>query len=172
MSPRAARRSPLLVLFLVVVGAVLAAGCLPADARRSPSRPYDSGAFSSLPPTPSPAPTGPHGPASFVPPTPTPAPTFFVYVVARGDSLNTIAHKYKTTARSIAFWNRETYPSLNPEAANYRPDLLQVGWTLFLIPDDVFNEEDLPGSSQDAEEPIEPEPTDEPEEPEESLPDG
>lgn len=88
--------------------------------------------------------TGPLGPTltpSFVPPTPTPAPTFFVVTVARGDSLNTIAHKYGTTARSIAFWNRTTYPSLDPESDQYKPGLLQVGWTLYLLPDLVIDED-------------------------------
>ncbi len=77
-------------------------------------------------------------------PTPTPAPTFLVYVVASGDSLNTIAHKYGTSARSIAFWNRATYPSLDPESASYRPDLLKLGWTLFLIPNVILTDDEAP----------------------------
>ncbi len=68
-------------------------------------------------------------------------------MVVQGDSLNTIAHRYGTTARSIAFWNRATYPSLDPESANYRPNLLKLGWTLFLIPNDTVDEQNLPDPS-------------------------
>jgi hypothetical protein len=82
-----------------------------------------------------------------VPPTPTPAPTFLVYTVASGDNLNSIAHRFGTTARSIAFWNRATYPTLDPEGPNYKPGLLQVGWTLRVIPNAVFDEQDLPEPS-------------------------
>jgi len=85
-----------------------------------------------------------------VPPTPTPRPTFLVHVVVKGDSLNTIAHRYGTTARSIAFWNRATYPSLDPESSKYRPDLLKLGWTLLLIPNDTVDEQDLPDPSETA----------------------
>jgi hypothetical protein len=61
--------------------------------------------------------------------------------VARGDSLNSIAKKYATTARSLAFWNRSTYPSLDPDSPDYAPGRLQVGWTLRLIPGLVYDEE-------------------------------
>jgi hypothetical protein len=105
-------------------------------------------------------PTGPTPRPSFVPPTPTPAPTFLVYVVARGDNLNTIAHKFGTTARSLAFWNRATYPTLDPDAPGYRPDLLQVGWTLLLVPDIVVNEDELPAPSSEPTEPSESDPSD------------
>ena len=37
------------------------------------------------------------------------------YKVVSGDSLDKIAKKFKTSARSIAYWNRATYPSLDPE---------------------------------------------------------
>ncbi len=82
-----------------------------------------------------------------------------VYTVRSGDSLNSIAHRFGTTARSIAFWNRSTYPSLDPESATYRPGLIKLGWTLFLIPNDVVNEDELPGPSTDVE-PTDAEPTD------------
>ena len=72
-------------------------------------------------------------------------PTFVAYVVKSGDNLNTIAHRYGTTARSIAFWNRGTYPSLDPEAAGYRPNVVRLGWTLVLIPNVIFDEQTLPG---------------------------
>ncbi len=74
-----------------------------------------------------------------------------VYTVKAGDSLNTIARRFGTTARSIAFWNRTTYPSLDPESAGYRPGLVRIGWTLFLIPNEVVDEDSLPEPSADAE---------------------
>jgi hypothetical protein len=109
----------------------------------------------------SPSPTGPTRPTprtSFVRPTPTPAPTFLVYIVVKGDSLNSIAHHFGTTARSIAFWNRATYPSLDPESARYRPGLLKIGWTLFLVPNLEVDEQELPGPSTD---PVASDPADE-----------
>jgi hypothetical protein len=124
--------------------------CLPSAARDV--SPTIGGAASAAPPPPStptpvPAPSAPTPRPSFVPPTPTPVPTFLVYTVASGDSLNTIAHRFGTTARSIAFWNRATYPTLDPEAPGYKPGLLKVGWTLMVIPNAVFDEQDLPEPS-------------------------
>lgn len=72
--------------------------------------------------------------ATFARPTPSPAPTFTSYMVRAGDTLNSIARRFDTTARSIAWWNRGTYPSLDPESEAYDPDRLEVGWTLVLIP--------------------------------------
>jgi len=121
--------------------------CLPSAAREV--TPPAGGAASDVAPTPTPtpAPSGPTPKPSFVPPTPTPVPTFLVYTVASGDNLNSIAHKFGTTARSIAFWNRATYPSLDPEATGYKPGLVKVGWTLMVIPNAVFDEQDLPEPS-------------------------
>lgn len=71
---------------------------------------------------------------TFVRPTPSPAPTFTTYVVRQGDTLNSIARQFATTARSIAWWNRSAYPSLDPESETYDPDRLEIGWALMLIP--------------------------------------
>jgi peptidoglycan/xylan/chitin deacetylase (PgdA/CDA1 family) len=71
---------------------------------------------------------------TFARPTPSPSATFTSYVVRQGDTLNSIAKAYDTTARSIAWWNRGTYPSLDPESESYDPDRLEIGWTLVLIP--------------------------------------
>jgi hypothetical protein len=125
---------------LALVGLLALAGCLPSGTRGTATHgagvvPGSSTAAASI------APSGPPASPSFVPPTPTPAPTFAVYTVARGDNLNSIAKKYATTARSLAFWNRATYPSLDPEAAGYAPNRLQVGWTLRLVPGLVYDEE-------------------------------
>jgi LysM domain len=133
-----------------VLVSVLAAGCLPSGERGAGSGSTGSGAIQPSAITASPGPTGPTPRPSIVPPTPTPVPTFLVYVVVKGDSLNTIAHKFGTTARSIAFWNRATYPSLDPESAHYQPNLLRLGWTLFVRPNDVVDEQNLPDASSDA----------------------
>jgi nucleoid-associated protein YgaU len=108
----------------------------------------DLGVASSAPAA-SPAPTAggstpvPSASPSFVRPTPNPSPTFLVYEVRRGDTLTAIAREFGTTARSIAYWNRDQYPSLDPDAAGYEPDRITVGWNLRLIPTAVFDEEEL-----------------------------
>jgi LysM domain len=149
-----------LLVFLVVLAAILAAGCLPSGTRGEGTGLFGSGSTGSAAPSVSPAPTGPTPRPSFVPPTPTPEPTFLAYVVKKGDSLNTIAHRFKTTARSIAFWNRATYPSLDPESAKYQPNLLKLGWTLLLRPNDVVDEQELPEPSSSADDTTDPEPAD------------
>ena len=150
-------RGPLATAALAVGFAVIAAGCLPSGSRGSGRAGGGSNAAPAM--STAPSPTGPTPRPSFVPPTPTPAPTFLLYVVAKGDSLNTIAHKFGTTARSIAFWNRATYPSLDPESAGYRPDLLKLGWTLSLVPNLVVDEQDLPEPSASTD-PTDPAPSD------------
>ena len=144
---RATARSRSVVLGVgSAVLAIAAVGCLPAGSR--PTASQAAGAQAS--PRVSVAaegssaagsPSASHGPASFVPPTPTPAPTFLVVIVAKGDSLNTIAHKYGTSGRSIAYWNRSTYPSLDPDSESYKPGLVKVGWTLYVIPNVVVDED-------------------------------
>jgi hypothetical protein len=126
------RTGPTAVLLLAIV----VAGCLPETV--GPGR--SGGARPAPTPPPTPAPTGPSPSPSFVRPTPTPMPSFMSYVVKAGDSLNTIAHRFKTTARSIAFWNRATYPSLDPDSGRYSPNSIRVGWTLLLIPGVVYDE--------------------------------
>ena len=148
------RRPPALNRMLTlatVLMALVAAGCLPEGRRGEGPGPGSGGGSPAATSSRSSASSGPTERPPIVPPTPTPRPTFLVYVVAKGDSLNTIAHRYNTTARSIAFWNRAAYPSLDPESAKYRPDLLKLGWTLFLLPNDTFDEEDLPDASDPSE---------------------
>jgi nucleoid-associated protein YgaU len=130
----ARRAGPTLVLSLAAV----VAGCLPPTVG-----PAATGGSAATSPTPSPGPTGPTPSPSFVRPTPTPMPTFMTYVVKAGDSLNTIAHRFGTKARSIAFWNRATYPSLDPESSKYAPNSIRIGWTLVLIPNVIFDENSL-----------------------------
>jgi peptidoglycan/xylan/chitin deacetylase (PgdA/CDA1 family) len=90
---------------------------------------------------------------SFVRPTPTPAPTPLTYVVRTGDSLISIARQFQTTARSISFWNRDRYPSLDPESESYRPDRIGVGWTFVITPKTVYDELAEPSGSPGASSP-------------------
>ena len=144
---RSRRRRARLALLASFAVCVSVTACLPSAASEvsPPVGGVTAGATAS--PTGPPVPSGPTPRPSFVPPTPTPVPTFLVYTVASGDNLNSIAHHFGTTARSIAFWNRATYPSLDPEAPGYRPGLLKVGWTLMVIPNSVFDEQGLPEPS-------------------------
>jgi LysM domain len=90
------------------------------------------------------SPPGASGRPSFVRPTPTPQPTFLVYVVKRGDTLTSIALAHRTTARSIAFWNRAQHPSLDPDSPSYSPNRIEVGWVLLLVPDLELDPDELP----------------------------
>ena len=121
---------------------VLAAACVP-DPTNRPS-PIGGDAAATATPTPIPTPAGPTPTPTFVRPTPTPQPTFLVYMVVSGDSLDKIAKKFGTSGRSIAYWNRATYPSLDPESSAYRPNDIKVGWTLLLIPHKEVDPENLP----------------------------
>ncbi len=80
---------------------------------------------------------------SFIRPPPNPSPTFLVHVVKTGETLTSIARLFGTTPRSIAYWNRARYPSLDPDSPAYEPDRIEVGWSLQLIPTAVFDEEEL-----------------------------
>jgi peptidoglycan/xylan/chitin deacetylase (PgdA/CDA1 family) len=131
---RAFRSVTLLLVLSVALGA-----CLPDTAR-----PGGSNTASAGPPTPTPAPTGPTPVPSFVVPTPTPVPSFRAYEVVEGDTLLSIARTFDTTARSIAYWNRGTYPNLDPESEAYAPNLIRAGWVLLIIPGAVVDPQTLP----------------------------
>jgi hypothetical protein len=90
---------------------------------------------------------GPTLTPSFIRPTPLPDPTFLAYAVRSGDTLTSIARAYRTTPRSIAFWSRDEHPSLDPESSAYDPNRLEIGWVLRVIPDAVFDEDQLPAST-------------------------
>ena len=64
-----------------------------------------------------------------------------------GDTLTSIARAFGTTGRSIAWWNRGTYPSLDPESPGYDPNRLELGWVLVLIPGTTVDEADPPSPS-------------------------
>jgi hypothetical protein len=157
--PRTAGPAPfasLAAFGVAVLAAVVAVGCIPPVGQASSGAP--GGSATVVGPSLTPSPTGPTPVPSFVRPTPTPAPTFLVYTVKSGDSLNTIARRFGTTGRSIAYWNRGTYPSLDPESAAYRPDVIRLGWTLVLIPNVVVDEQTLPEPTPNPTDPSEAEP--------------
>jgi LysM domain-containing protein len=133
--------SPVLsaALVVVVLGLVAAVFLLPGIL--SPSGPNQSG-------RPSVAPTvaGPSVAPTFVRPTPSPAPTFLIHVVRPGDTLNSIARQFRTTGRSIAWWNRGTYPSLDPVGPGYDPNTIRVGWVLLVLPDTVVDDANPPSA--------------------------
>lgn len=129
------------ITLVVLIGACIPTGSrFPTPAATVPVA-GGSGAFASPPPSPSP--WGPSARPSFIYPTPTPLPTFFIYQVRPGDTLTSIAREHRTTARSISFWNRGRYPSLDPDSATYSPNRIEVGWELLLIPDVEVDPEEL-----------------------------
>jgi hypothetical protein len=125
----------------VIVLALVATACVPTPAGRGGPAP-GSAAIASDSPLPTlaePTPT-----LGITHPTPLPSPPFTSYTVKKGDTLSSIAKHFGTTARSIAYWNRVTYPSLDPDSAKYKPNRLELGWVLQLIPHAQVNPEDLP----------------------------
>ncbi|HTK45574.1 MAG TPA: LysM peptidoglycan-binding domain-containing protein [Patescibacteria group bacterium] len=90
---------------------------------------------------------GPSLAPTFSRPTPSPGPTFRTYRVQSGDSLNSIAKKFHTTGRSIAWWNRGTYPSLDPQSSKYDPNTIRVGWVLMVMPGTVVDDANPPTPS-------------------------
>jgi peptidoglycan/xylan/chitin deacetylase (PgdA/CDA1 family) len=147
--PGAPRRSlvesPLLAAGLVLVVLVLAAALIVPSLLGPSGSPSPSGSSGPEPTAQGETPT-PAAP-TFVRPTPSPGPSFTTYVVQAGDTLNSIATTYRTTARSIAWWNRGAYPSLDPESEAYEPNRIEIGWVLSLIPDTVVDENNAPTPS-------------------------
>ena len=120
------------VVFPVVIGLALLA-CSPGPSI-TPSPSVGSAPTGSPPASIAPPTGAPSASPTLAVPTPTPGPSFVVYTVARGDSLTSIARRYSTTPRSIAYWKRDTYPSLDPDSPNYSPNRIEIGWQLQLIP--------------------------------------
>jgi hypothetical protein len=120
--------------------ALLLAACVPEPA----NRPTPSAVTAVATATPVPTPAGPTPTPSFVRPTPTPQPTFLTYTVVSGDSLAAIAKRFGTSERSIEYWNRAIYPSLDPDSGAFRPNFIKIGWRLILIPHTEVDPENLP----------------------------
>ena len=91
-----------------------------------------------------PTPAGPTPVVTFARPTPSPPPTFLIYRVQRGDTLNSLAKRFDTTDRSISWWNRGYYPSLDPESPGYDPNTIRVGWELNILRDTIVDDENPP----------------------------
>ena len=128
------------IAIVTIAAALIVAACLPASLRPTPT----PGPTAAPTPSPTAAPTPTPGP-----PTPTPAPTFALHTVKRGDSLTSLAKQYQTTGRSIAYWNRDIYPTLDPESAKYDPDQLQIGWVLRILPGQEYQAPMDAGESPD-----------------------
>ena len=138
------RRQPAASTVALGFTLLLASACIPPPAGGASGPPTfqpTSAAVTTPTPTPTAVPSGPPAPPSFVRPTPTPLPTFLSYVVKAGDTLDSIAAAHGTTVRSIAFWNRSTYPSLDPDSSAYAPDRIAIGWVLLLVPDIEIDED-------------------------------
>jgi hypothetical protein len=121
---------------------IAAAACVPQPANRPTPRLIASAAPATQPPA-SPTPAAPSPTLTFSRPTATPQPTFLAYRVRTGDTITSIAREHDTTVRSIGYWNRATYPSLDPDSSRYNPDNLRVGWTLLLIPGVEVDPDDI-----------------------------
>lgn len=151
--PQARRRTPLwasaglaALLAVVLVALVLVAVVLPnldkLEGSGTTVSPSASVAASAATASPSPTPRPSRSPR----PSRTPVPSVVEVEVKPGDSLTSIAAEYETKARSIAFWNRDRYPTLDPQSPDYEPDNIQVGWTLVVYPGEVFVEPGASGS--------------------------
>jgi len=119
--------------------------CVPQPAGRSaqPTGGPPRSPASAVPFSPAPTPAGPTPSLTFGRPTATPLPTFLAYRVRTGDTLTSIARRFETTPRSIAYWNRAAHPTLDPDSDGYDPNDIRVGWTLLVIPGAEVDEEDL-----------------------------
>jgi nucleoid-associated protein YgaU len=132
----------------MLVVLVVAQACVPTPAGRGSTAPASASASPvAVVITPTPNPGGPTPSPSFIRPTPTPLPSFTTYTVVSGDTLSSIARRFMTSERSIAFWNRTTYPSLDPDSPDYEPDRIKVGWVLQIIPGVEVDEDELPDVS-------------------------
>lgn len=119
--------------------AVLLAGCGLGDLPARSVEPTDTPAATVMASVlPSAVPSFTPGPTPA--PTASPQPTPFTYVVKTGDSLVNLGHRFKTTGRSIAYWNRKAYPTLDPDKPTYNPNLLEIGWRLTIYPGLVDND--------------------------------
>ncbi|HEX5239944.1 MAG TPA: polysaccharide deacetylase family protein [Candidatus Limnocylindrales bacterium] len=139
-----ALRSPLVTLALAAVLLALATAALVPSLLSTPGSSPIAAASPSGRASPSPTPTPG---LTLAYPTPSPEPTFLSYTVRVGDTLSSIARTYSTTARSLSWWNRGTYPSLDPESSGYDPNSIKPGWSLVLLPGTTVDENNPPSPS-------------------------
>lgn len=140
------------LLAIVVVGLVAWIAFLPLGGPGQTAPPTSSpasGPSATVGPTPggTAVPSTPSPLPSFIRPTPTPLPTFTAYTVQPGDSLTSIAHAFNTTPRSLAWWNRGTYPNLDPESPDYSPNHIEPGWVLAVLPGVIVDDAHPPTPS-------------------------
>lgn len=141
------------VLAVLVVALAAAIAILPgleAGPSSTPAVTCGAGSTSSpcAPPSSTAEPASTESPLpSFVRPTPTPGPTLTSYVVQSGDTLTSIARTFGTSPRSLAWWNRGTYPSLDPESEGYDPSHIEPGWTFVLTPGVIVDDSAAPTAS-------------------------
>jgi len=135
-----------LLIGLVVLAVVVPGLGRPAASAPPPPPSVVPSAVAAAPSAATPSPSPSPSPVA----SPTPLPSVLEVPVRSGDSLTSIALQYDTKARSIAFWNRDRYPSLDPQAEDYAPDQIQVGWTLVVYPGQLFAEPDLSSPSPSA----------------------
>ncbi len=112
-----------------------------ASAAPSPSEPTGTG---SPAPSATTSPSAPASPTAAPSPTAPASPTPVTYVVVRGDTLTAIARRFATDVRSIAYWNRDRYPTLDPDSPAYDPNTIAAGWQLFVIPGVVLSDDEIP----------------------------
>jgi hypothetical protein len=142
------------VVSFALLAVVFAGGCVPDPATRPGASVPGLTGKPAPTATPEPTPAGPTPSLTFVRPTATPLPTFFSYRVRTGDTLTSIARQFETTPRSIGYWNRDTYPSLDPDSSRYNPNDIRIGWTLLIIPRGEVDPQELtprPASPESAE---------------------
>ena len=137
-------RRVVLVVGLACLWCFVLLACVPQPAgRATPPTAGTMSASGAAAATPSPRATGagPSPTLTFSRPTATPLPSFFAYYVRTGDTLTSIARQFETTPQSVGYWNRDTYPSLDPDSPAYDPNTIRVGWTLHIIPGGEVDEQ-------------------------------
>jgi peptidoglycan/xylan/chitin deacetylase (PgdA/CDA1 family) len=144
MHNRDAPRQPLRTLATLAFMAFVVLGCTapattppPTEASPAPGASVTPVPTSTATATPSatPSPTSPPSPSPTPPlPSSTATPGYLIYTVERGDSLSLIAARFDTTWQSLVYWNRDRYPSLDPEQSDYDPNRIEVGWQLVVWP--------------------------------------
>jgi peptidoglycan/xylan/chitin deacetylase (PgdA/CDA1 family) len=124
--------------------ALLVSGCQLLGSIESPSGSSDASSPGALPSVATPTPR-----QTVSLPKATPLPAFTLYTVRGGDTLLAIAARFRTSPLSLSYWNRDRYPSLDPDASAYAPNRIEVGWRLRLIPGiEADPEEFLPEPSE------------------------
>jgi peptidoglycan/xylan/chitin deacetylase (PgdA/CDA1 family) len=132
-TPRSARALVAAILVMLLV-----AGCQALGAIDAPATSIDGlspgGSVPAATPTPRQTVSLPEA---------TPLPAFTLYTVRGGDSLLSIAARFRTSQLSLSYWNRDRYKNLDPDTTTYAPDRIEVGWRLRLIPGVEVDPEDF-----------------------------